>query len=293
MKVKKAVIAAAGLNSRFLPVSKGVTKGLIPVLAKPCIQYLVEEVIGAGIDQIAIVHNHGDPSIKRYFTPDPSLKKTLQEKGKQELIESLEKIWREAKTFKFYPQPRKRLPYGNATPILVTKSFIKNESFVYMFGDDMVVEDRPGQYLSHLIKIFKKYQPSLVLGAQEVPRQEVCLYGTIQYTKDSRYPNRAVKLIEKPRPEQILSNIIQFGRFVFSPKILEVLADLPIRNNELWLADANNILAKTEVVIAEPIKNGYWITTGDPLRWLKTNLAFAWKNPEMKKELEKFLKEKF
>jgi len=293
MRIKKAIISAAGYGTRFLPAVKAIPKELLPLIDKPIIQYLVEELIGAGIDQIAVVHNHGDPSIKRYFTPNPDLEKSLKQKGKESLLESLQKIWQAVRIFKFYPQPRQRLPYGNATPILVTKSFIKNGPFVYLFGDDMIVEDRPGQYLSHLIKIFEKYQPSVVLGAQEVPRSEVCLYGTIQYIKDSRYPNRAVKLIEKPKPEQILSNMIQFGRFVFSPKIFQVLANLPIRNRELWLTDANNILAQNDVAIAEPIKNGYWITTGDPLRWLKTNLAFARRNPEMKKEIGKFLKEKF
>lgn len=291
MKIKKGVIAAAGSGTRFLPYVKGVTKNMVPILNKPQIQYVVEEFLGAGIDQIAIVHNHGDPSIKRYFTPDPNLEKKLKALGKESLLESLRKIWQKTRVLKFFPQPRTRLPYGNATPVLVTKSFIGNESFAYAFSDDMVIENQPGQFLSHMIKVFEKYQPAVVLGTQEVPTEEVCLYGTIQYKKDPKYPNRAVKIIEKPKPEQILSNYIQFGRFILSPKIFGVLSKLPVRNNELWLTDANNVLAETDVVIAEPIKNGYWITTGDPLRWLKTNIALGLKDKEIKNNLEVFLKE--
>ena len=288
-KISKGVIAAAGLNSRFLPASKAVTKGLIPVLEKPVIQYLVEEMIGAGINQIFIVHNHGDPSIKRYFTPDPKLKKALAEKGKSRLIESLEKIQAQAK-LEFRPQPRTRLPYGNATPILVAKNFIGDQPFVYDFTDDIIIEDWPGYCLARMIKIFKKYRASVVTAVQEVEKKEVIHYGCVKYANDPKCPHRIEKIIEKPPVDQAPSNMVQDGRFVLSSQIFRVLDKLPIRNNELWLADAIDQLVGKSTVIAEPLKNGVWMTTGDPLRWLAANLAMAKKRSEFKSEIEQFLK---
>lgn len=164
-----------------------------------------------------------------------------------------------------------------------------------MFGDDLIVEDAPGQYLSHLISTFEKYQPAVILGAQKVPPSEVARYGSIKYVKDRKYPHRAVQVLEKIPAAKAPSSVVQFGRFVYSPKIFAVLANLPTssksgRIEELWLADANNILAKTEIALAEPIKNGTWMTTGDPSRWLKANLAVALKSKETKKEIVDFIK---
>lgn len=295
-KIKKGVIAVAGLTSRFLPASKGCPKGLLPVLSKPVIHYLVEEMIGAGLDQICIVHSHGDPRVKRYFTPDPELQKSLQKSGKLHLIEDLQNIQKKVK-FKFIPQPRTRLPYGNGTPILAAKSFIGSDPFVYAFGDDLIIEKEPGAYLKHLLDIFEKYQPAAVVAAQEVPWKEISLYGSIQYQRDKKYPNRASRIMEKVPAEKAPSNITQIGRFVYSPGVIKVLQDLtPAKKGgqvaELWLADANNLLAEKEVLIAEPIKKGFWITTGDPLRWLKANLLLAFRDEKMRREIGQFLKER-
>lgn len=294
-KVNRAVIAAAGLNSRFLPVSKGVTKGLIPILEKPAVQYLVEELVGAGIGRIAIVHNHGDPSIKRYFTPDAGLKKALVKKGKIELLGSLETIWEKTKELKFVPQPRARLPYGNATPLLVMKNWLGNEPFVYMFGDDMVVENKPGESLGHLIKAFDKNRPAAVVAVQKVPREEISRYASVEYVKKPHYPNQAAQFLEKLPASQAPSLSAQIGRFVYSPEIWNILAKIkPEKKSngpaELWLADANNLLAQTGVVIAEPLTYGTWITTGDPQRWLMANLAIAWKDKGLRKEIREFIK---
>ncbi|MFC1726974.1 UTP--glucose-1-phosphate uridylyltransferase [Patescibacteria group bacterium] len=293
-QIKKGVIALAGLTSRFLPASKGCPKGLVPVLDKPVIHYLVEEFMGAGINQICIIYSHGDPRIKRYFTPDANLQKALKNGNKLHLLDSLKTIQKKVE-FKFIPQPRKRLPYGNGTPVLVAKSFIGQDSFVYAFGDDMVIEDKPGQYLAEMIEIFEKFRPTVVLGAQEVPWEEIHLYASIKYAQDSKYPHRVEIMTEKLPANKAHSNIAQVGRFVYSPRIIEVLASLPTSKKgsqipELWLSDANEYLAENEIAIAQPIKNGLWITTGDPLRWLKANLALAYKNKKFKNELQQFLK---
>ena len=141
MNITKAVIAAAGRGTRFLPVVKQYPKELIAILDKPQIQYLVEELIGAGITDICIVHRHGDPSIKRYFTPDPELENYLEKNQKETYLDSLRSIWSKV-NFKFIPQPR-HLPYGNASPVLAAKNFIQNDPFIYLFGDDITIETTP------------------------------------------------------------------------------------------------------------------------------------------------------
>ncbi|MDD3679264.1 MAG: sugar phosphate nucleotidyltransferase [Candidatus Shapirobacteria bacterium] len=289
VKVTKGVIAAAGRGTRFLPVTKAYPKELIAILDKPNIQYLVEEMIGAGINQINIVHRPNDEKLRQYFTPDKELESFLKENNKEFFLASLEEIWKKAKIY-FTPQDP-NLPYGNASPILSVKNFVGNDPFVYMFGDDIVVEDKPGNYLSRLIKIYQQYQPAVILGAQEVPWEEIDRYASIKYLNDPQYPNRATEVLEKLSADQAPSNIAQFGRFVISNKIFPVLAKQGLsRDNELWLADANNTLAKNDVAIAEPISSGQWLTTGDPLRWLKVNLVFALKDPEIAPEIKNFFK---
>ncbi len=290
-QVAKGVIAAAGRGTRFLPVTKAYPKELIAILDKPNIQYLVEEMIGAGISEINIVHRPGDEKIAQYFTPDQELKKFLKDNNKESFLSSLEEIWNKANIY-FTPQDPK-LPYGNASPILSVKNFIKDDPFIYMFGDDLIVEEKPGNYLSQLIKVYQKYHPAVVLGAQEVPWEEIDRYASIKYVSDPKYPNRAIEVLEKLPPDQAPSNIAQFGRFVVSSKIFPVLAKQELsRDNELWFADANNTLAKEDIAIAEPISSGEWLTTGDPLRWLKVNLVLALKNPNLSTDIKEFLAKK-
>ncbi len=290
--IKKGVIAAAGRGTRFLPLVKAYPKELVPILEKPNIQYLVEELLGAGVDQIAIVHRPGEKMIKKYFTPDLDWESYLKSTGKEGLLSSLKLIWEKVKVFKFIPQPP-CLPYGNASPVLAAESFVGQDPFVFMFGDDLVLEKKPGNYLCHLIKIFEKYQPAVVLAAQKVPWQEIDRYASIKYVKDKKCPNRAVAVLEKLPAKEAPSNIAQFGRFVVSTKIFSVLAKQKVsRLGELWFADAVNTLASQDVVIAEPIKNDQWLTTGDPLRWLKANLEFGLKREGFQPELKKFLKAK-
>jgi len=287
-RVTKGVIAAAGRGTRFLPVTKAYPKELIAILDKPNIQYLIEEMVGAGINEINIVHRPQDKKIAEYFTPDQELESFLKENNKELLLASLKEIWSRAKIY-FTPQDP-QLPYGNASPILSVKNFVDHDPFVYMFGDDLVIEEKPGDYLSHLIKIYQNYHPAVVLGAQEVPWEEIDRYASIKYLNDPKYPNRAEEVLEKLPPNQAPSNMAQFGRFVVSDKIFPVLEKQGLsRDNELWFADANNTLAKEDVAIAEPITNGRWLTTGDPLRWLKVNLVFALRNPDLAADIKNFL----
>lgn len=294
VEIKKGLIAAAGQGTRFLPVVKSYPKELVPILSKPNIQYLVEELIGAGVNEIAIVHRHGNSMFKRYFTPDSGLENYLKKAGKENLLDSLRQIWKKVKVFRFIPQSP-RLPYGNATPILAAKGFIGSDSFVYLYGDDLILEKKAGGYLRYLIEVFEKYQPAIAAGAIKVPLEDIISLSSVKYAKDKKYPHRVERVVEKPLSAQIYSNVTLIGQFVVSGKIFPVLAKQKIARGELWFTDAVNTLAKQDVVIAEPVLRGKWMTTGDPLRWLKANIEFGLKDKNISQELKKFLRsfEKF
>ncbi len=288
--INKAVIAAAGRGTRFLPVVKSYPKELIAVLEKPNIQYLIEEAIGAGVTEIAIVHRFGENSIEKYFSPDPELEEYLIKNNKLNYLDSLKNIWSKAK-LTFIAQPT-NLPYGNGSPLLASKEFINGQDFIYMFGDDLTIEDVPGQFLSKMIATFEKYHPSEVIAVKDVGPEEIVRYGSAQYMNDPAFPNRISAMLEKLPADQAPSTFAQGGRFVVSSKVISILESQELsRDNELWFADASNTLAKEDVVLTQAFEgNEDWMTTGDPLRWLKANIAVALRQPQFKDDLSSFLK---
>ncbi len=289
MTITKAVIAAAGRGTRFLPVVKAYPKELVPLISKPNIQYLIEEAIGAGVTQIAIVHRLGENSIEKYFSPDPELEKYLTDTNKLEYLDSLKSIWNKTK-LTFIPQPA-NLPYGNGSPVLAAKDFIGSDDFVYMFGDDLTVEPVPGQFLSKMINTFDQYSPASVIAVKDVGLEEISRYGSAQYMEDPNYPHRISAMLEKLPADQAPSTFAQGGRFVISNKIISVLENQPTgQGNELWLADAQNYLAKNDVVLTQAFEaDADWLTTGDPLRWLIANITLALNDPKYHDDLTKFI----
>ncbi len=291
-KVTKAVIAAAGRGTRFLPTVKAYAKELVPIINKPNIQYLIEEAIAAGITEICIVHRHGEKTIKRYFAPDNDWENYLKSVNKSDSLDSLRTIWKKLTTLKFVPQ-HLHLPYGNASPLLAAKSFISNDPFVYMFGDDLIVEKETGRYLSKMISTFEKFSPSVVVSVKDVGPEEIVRYGSAKYVKDAKYPNRISGMYEKLPASEAPSFFGQGGRFVVdAAKLWPVLATQGLsRDNELWFADAVNTLAGNDVVLTEATDDrSDWMTTGDPLRWLKANLAVAMLNDQIGPEIKEFVK---
>jgi UTP--glucose-1-phosphate uridylyltransferase len=293
-KITKAVIAAGGWSTRFLPSVKTYAKQLVPILDKPQIQWVIEELIGAGITEIAIVHREGEESLKKHFGKDPVLDEYLKETNKEKCLDSLNYILSNINNLQFFPQT-KAFPYGNGSPILVAKEFIGSDPFIYLWGDDHTIEDVPGTFLKGAIDLFFKYNPAAVEGVQYVPDDQVYRYGTVKYVEDAKYPNRICALLEKLPFGQAPSNFIQGGRFVVSPKIIEVLSKTATARGELWFSDAINTLCQTDVVITHNYidNNALWITTGDPLNWLKTNLLLSLKHPDFKENLSGFIKENF
>lgn len=285
--ISKAVITAAGRGTRFLPVVKSYPKELVPILDKPNIQILVEEIIAAGIKNICIVHRPEENAIKSFFTPDLQLEEYLQKNNKMEFLQSLQKIWAEAK-LEFIPQGND-LPYGNASPALAAKDFIGTDDFAYVLGDDLIVEQNPGQYLAKMIANFEQYHADASVATQEMPTEEMKRYGAVVPHTNPSVPNQISALLEKTDPPP--SNFAVLGRYIASNKIMDIIKTQGIsKDNELWWADALNTLAKTGVVINEPITNGVWMTTGDPIRWLKANIVFALNDPQYKDDIAEFIK---
>ncbi|MDD4026690.1 MAG: sugar phosphate nucleotidyltransferase [Candidatus Shapirobacteria bacterium] len=287
--IKKAVIAAAGRGTRFLPVVKAYPKELVPILSKPNIQYLIEEAIGAGITDIAIVIRSGETKIQNYFSEDVNLEKYLLENNKIEYLDSLKSIWSKAK-LSFIVQPE-NLPYGTGSPLLAAKEFVGSDPFVYMYGDDLTIEPNAGQFLSKMIATFEKYQASEVIAVKDVGIEEINRYGSAQYINDPNYPNRISAMLEKLPASEAPSTFAQGGRFVVTSKIFAILEQQGLsRDGELWFSDASNTLAKTEIVLTESFsKDENWITTGDPLRWLKANITLALQDPNLKDNFLKYL----
>lgn len=287
--IKKAVIAAAGRGTRFLPVVKSYPKELVPILSKPNIQYLIEEAIGAGVTEIAIIHRLGENSIEKYFSPDADLEAYLTQNNKLAYLDSLKTIWSKCK-LTFIAQPA-NLPYGNGSPVLAAKEFIGADDFVYMFGDDLTVEPVAGQFLSKMIATFVKYNPASVIAVKDVGKEEIYRYGSAKYMEDPNYPHRISAMLEKLPADQAPSTFGQGGRFVISNKIINILEHQSTGlGNELWLADAQNNMAQNDVVLTQAFEGSEdWMTTGDPLRWLEANISVALQDPAFKDDLREFI----
>jgi len=287
MKIKKAVIAAGGWSTRFLPTVKTYAKVLIPIFDQPQIQYLCRELVDNGINQIAIVHRHGEKSLRQHFAPNQELNTYLANKNKQASMDSLNYLLKKA-TFTLISQSNS-LPYGNGTPILSCKSFIGQDPFIYMYGDDLMIEKKPGSFLAKAITTFITQKADAVAAGQPVSMDVIHLLSSVKIK--AKTTNQIETVIEKPQPKNAFSNLSIIGRFVFSPKIIKVLQDTAIVRGELWLTDALNNMAQTHKVLVQPTdKDSYWHTTGDPLNFLKANLAIAFLDPKLKKELQAYIK---
>lgn len=285
--ITKAVIAAAGYGTRFLPATKNQPKQMLPIVNKPIIHYCVEEAVASGITDIIIVTQAGHFSLEDYFDSHAELEHVLEKSGKDHYLKMIREIPQMA-NFVFVRQT-KNLPYGNATPLLVTQRLIDDdEAFVYMFGDDLVRSKVPA--VKQLIEVFQKEKPTAVLGVQETPWEEVDRYATVEYMKKTKN-NQIVQILEKMPRDQALSNMAQFGRFIFSYDVVKEAQKTPLgKGDELWVADILNRIAKKSVVIAQPIE-GEWLTTGDPLNYLKTTVKFALDRKDLGKDFKKFLHE--
>lgn len=284
-KITKAVIAAAGYGTRFLPATKTVPKEMLPLIDKPIIQVLVEELVASGIKDIIIVTRRGQHAIEDHFDSNFELEYMLRENGKQERLE-MTKEPSQLANFVFVRQSRD-LPYGNGTPLLCVRELMaKGEPFIYAFGDDLVKSKIP--CTRQLIDFYEKNSDAAaVLAVQAVPRDEVNRYGIIKRKRGSK--NRVAEIIEKPSSEEASSCFASFGRYILDSRVINILKRRKLgKDGELWLPDAIHQLAKREKVLAVPIK-GQWLTTGDPFRFIKAIIEYGLDRPDLGPSLKTYL----
>jgi len=289
-KIRKVVIAAAGFGTRFLPATKNQPKEMLPIIDKPIIQYLVEEAVASGIEDVILVTRMGQSTMENHFDSNFELEHLLEKNGKLEKLEEVKKISRMANFI--YVRQHKHLPYGNATPLITVKDLIgKNERFVYMFGDDLVLSKTP--CAKQIMDYSDKHNDAVTVGVQEIPEEEVSRYGIYKIKEGTK--DQVESAVEKPDPNDIKPPYLaQFGRFILNKDIINITNEKYKNNklgkdNELWLIDSVIEYANENPVFAAKIE-GEWMTTGDPLRYMKTQVRYALERKDIGPEFAKFLR---
>jgi UTP--glucose-1-phosphate uridylyltransferase len=282
MKVRKAIIPAAGLGTRFLPATKAQPKEMLPIVDKPSIQYVIEEAVASGIEDIIIVTGRGKRAIEDHFDKSYELEEKLMEKNKTELLRQVQEISNMANIHYI----RQKEPKGLGHAIYCANRFIGNEPFAVLLGDDIIVSEKP--CTKQLIEVYEQFG-SPVVGVQKVPAKDVSKYGIVDPgTSLSSNTTKIKRLVEKPALDVAPSNLAIMGRYVLTPDIFEILETLPAgAGGEIQLTDALNLLGY--VVACEFSGKRYDI--GDKLGFLKANIDFALMRPDLQKDLESFLKD--
>lgn len=289
-KIRKAIIPAAGLGTRFLPATKATPKEMLPILTKPTIQYIVEEAVASGIEQIIIVTGRNKRAIEDHFDSNPELESQLRAKEKYDLLEKVQASSQLAEIHYI----RQQEPKGLGHAIWSARHFIGDEPFAVLLGDDLIVSEKPG--LQQLIEQYEKTE-SAVIGVQEVPEDQTHRYGVINpLTSDGRLYD--VKgFVEKPAPGTSPSNLAIVGRYVLTPQIFRFLERQEIgAGGEIQLTDAINYLNGIQRVFAYNFE-GKRFDVGEKLGYVETTLAFALQDESIHDELApiltKYLKEEF
>ena len=289
MTITKAVLACGGWSTRFLPTTKSYAKQLLPVLSQPQILYALDECISSGITDICIIHRDHELTLNQFFEPNSELDNYLSSTGKEKYMVDYHRITGKINKLVFLPQTA-NFPYGNGSPILVAQDFIGQESFAYFYADDFILENQTGNFLQQIINTFESQNANAVCGVTIADMSEINKLSSVKYLKD----NQIDSVVEKPEAKDAPSNHALIGRFVFSPQIINVLKTTATARGELWLTDAVNNLAsdKSKKVLTQIVAEGSkWMTTGDPLNWLKVNLSMALKDPEIGPKLREFAKQ--
>lgn len=283
-KIKKAIIPAAGLGTRFLPATKAMPKEMLPILDKPTIQYIVEEAARAGIEDIIIVTGRHKRAIEDHFDSQKELEMVLKEKGKSELLEKVQYSTELANIF--YVRQKEQKGLGHA--ISSARQFIGNEPFAVLLGDDIVESEVPA--VKQLIDVYKETGHS-VIGVQEVPEADTHRYGIIYpLTKNGRQ-YEVKKFVEKPAQGTAPSNLAIMGRYVLTPEIFDYLkTQKEGAGNEIQLTDAIERMNNDNQVYAYDFE-GERYDVGEKLGFVKTTIEFALKDDSMKEELTRFIKE--
>lgn len=284
-KIRKAVIPAAGYGTRFLPATKATPKEMLPIVDKPTIQYIVEEALASGIEEILIISGHAKRAIEDHFDSAPALEAALEKSGKKELLA----IVRETADIRVH-YIRQRYMRGLGDAILCAKPFMGNEPFAVLLGDDVVYNPK-NPALGQLMEIYSETGGS-VLGCQNVPKEHVSAYGIVA-GKSEGNPRlmRVTDMVEKPSPEEAPSRMAVLGRYIIKPEIFDILENTPPgKGGEIQLTDALKVLAKQDAVYAYDFE-GKRYDLGDKLGFLQATVEFALRRDDLSGAFGEYLKE--
>ncbi len=283
MKVKKAIIPAAGLGTRFLPATKAMPKEMLPIVDKPTIQYIIEEAVKSGIEEILIITGHNKKSIEDHFDRAVELELNLKNSGKEDLLKLVNDITNLVNIY----YVRQKEPKGLGHAISCAKIFAKNEPFAVLLGDDVVDSKTP--CLKQLIDEYEKYNCT-ILGVQQVNKEDTNKYGIVKGIKLSDRLYKVEDLIEKPKVEEAPSNVAILGRYIINPTIFEILENTkPGKGGEIQLTDALKTLISKEDMYAY-IFDGRRYDVGDKLGFLQATVEYALKREELRENFMDYLK---
>ena len=284
-KVRKAVIPVAGYGTRFLPYTKAVPKAMLPIINKPAIQIITEEVINSGITDILFVVGYKHEIIEAHFSKSNELDMVLLEKAKTELYEAVK-----------YPEHMARITFtaqkelnGTAKAIETAKSFVNGEPFAILFGDD-VMYNKETPVIKQLIDVYNETGKT-VIGCKNVPLKDVPMYASVEYDSQNGNVYNATKITEKPKLEDVKSTVSPLGRYVVTPDIFDKISTLkPGANGEYQFTDALDLIAK-EGNCKALVFDGVGYDMGSRLGFLKANIEFGLRDEELSDELKKYLKD--
>jgi len=281
--IKKVVIPAAGLGTRFLPATKAQPKEMLPLVDKPVIQYIVEEAVASGIETVVIIIGQNKSSLEDHFSSMEGLERWLEKTGKLKELEEIRKIFQMA-DFVFI---RQKGVYGNGTPILNAQSVVGKEPFAVIWADDLVIAEKPR--LQQLIEVYARYD-SPVLTAYRVDEEGTRKYGIIEGDLIDSSVWRIKTIIEKPGPDKTSSRIASLGGYILTPDIFDALREIkPGKDNELWLVDGIFALSRKRPIYARLIEGKYY-DVGSKLGWLIANIELGLKSEEIGEQLRDYLK---
>ena len=286
-KIRKAVIPAAGFGTRFLPQTKALPKEMLPIVDKPVIQYVVEEVVGSGIKDIVIVTGSSKRAIEDHFdVPNADLVNNLKRGKKEKLLREIQRI-SELANFIYI---RQKGPYGNGTPVLSAEPVIGKEPFAVVWGDEFIYAKPPR--LLQMIRAWEKYGGVMISGVRIESRDHLSRYGIADLEKVAGCVYKIKKIVEKPLPAEAPSNLATHGAYILPPEIFPALRSLsPGKGGEIWLVDAINLLRKEGIPIyACEIKNAKYYDTGNKIEYLKTVVEFGLVHPDVNGEFRAYLK---
>ncbi|WP_309089161.1 UTP--glucose-1-phosphate uridylyltransferase GalU [Domibacillus sp.] len=284
-KVRKAIIPAAGLGTRFLPATKALPKEMLPIVDKPTIQYIVEEAIASGIEDIIIVTGKGKRAIEDHFDGSPELERNLEEKGKVDLLQKV----RHSSNLADIHYIRQKEPKGLGHAVWCARNFIGDEPFAVLLGDDIVQSDTP--CLRQLIEQYEETHSSII-GVQQVPEYEAYRYGIVDPESKQGLRYQVSNFVEKPAPGTQPSNLAIMGRYILRPEIFMFLDKQQTgAGGEIQLTDAIQALNEIQRVFAYEFQGSRY-DVGEKLGFVKTTLEFALQDDDINEELVAYLFEK-